>query len=406
MLAGKKIIVAVTGSIAAYKAASLVRLLVKADAEVKVIMTTAAKDFITPLTLSTLSRHPVMCDPFDPADGTWKSHVDLGRWADAMLIAPATANTLARMAHGVADNFLLTVFLSARCPVFFAPAMDLDMYKHPATQENIRTLLNRGCHLIEPQVGELASGLSGEGRMEEPERMVDALSAFFEGQESLTGKTFLVTAGPTYESIDPVRYLANHSTGTMGFELAREAAKRGASVLLVTGPVNLSADHPHIQRVNVTSAKDMYEQCLNHFPACDVCIMSAAVADYTPIRPAGQKIKKQKEIWFLELQPTKDILDAMGKIKKPGQRLIGFALETTHELSNASEKLKNKNLDMIVLNSLSDTGAGFGYSTNKVTIIGRDGRHEAHEIKAKAEVAKDIIDWIVQSLKNPKNGNK
>lgn len=405
MLAGKKIIVAVTGSIAAYKAAFLVRLLVKADAEVKVIMTPAAKDFITPLTLSTLSRHPVLCDPFDPADGTWNSHVDLGRWADVMLVAPATANTLARMAHGVADNFLLTVFLSARCPVCFAPAMDLDMYKHPATQQNIRTLLMMGCHLIEPQVGELASGLSGEGRMEEPERMVEALNAFFEGHESLTGKTFLVTAGPTYESIDPVRYIANHSTGTMGFELAREAASRGASVLLVTGPASLSADHPHIRRVDVTSAREMYEQCMEHFPGSDVCIMSAAVADYTPSKPVEQKIKKQQETWFLELQPTDDILAEMGKVKKSGQRLIGFALETTGELSNARIKLKNKNLDMIVLNSLSDKGAGFGYSTNKVTIIGKDGRQVAHDIKTKAEVAKDIIDWIVRDLRNPKNSN-
>ncbi|MBP6978674.1 MAG: bifunctional phosphopantothenoylcysteine decarboxylase/phosphopantothenate--cysteine ligase CoaBC [Bacteroidales bacterium] len=396
MLTGKKILIGVTGSIAAYKTAYLVRLLVKEHAQVKVMMTPAARDFITPLTLSTLSKNPVICDPFDVNDGTWNSHVDLGLWADLMMIAPLTANTMAKMAHGIADNFLLTAFLSARCPVFLAPAMDLDMYKHPTTQANIQKLTGMGCHLIEPQIGELASGLSGEGRMEEPEQIVETLIQFFGIQKELSGKTVLISAGPTHEAIDPVRYIANHSTGTMGFALAEEAADRGASVILISGPTLLKTNNVNIHRIDVTSASEMYQECIRHFPACNIAIMSAAVADFRPIKTATQKIKKNTASLTLTLEPTEDILRTMGENKKPHQVLVGFALETDNEQVNAREKLHNKNLDLIVLNSLRDKGAGFGYGTNKITLIDKDNQSLSFDIKPKQEVAKDIFDWLIQ----------
>ena len=398
MLAGKKILVGITGSIAAYKSAYLVRLLVKEHAEVKVMMTPAALDFITPLTLSTLSGNPVICEPFDPSEGTWNSHVDLGLWADLIVLAPLTANTMAKMAHGIADNFVLTAFLSARCPVFFAPAMDMDMYKHPATRQNIQKLTGMGCWLIEPQIGELASGLSGEGRMEEPERIVECIRQFFTKGHSLKGKKILVSAGPTHEAIDPVRYVANHSTGTMGFALANEAARRGASVILVAGPSTLSADHPDIDRKDVVTADEMYHECLKHFPSCDIAIMSAAVADFRPSHPEPQKIKKDRASLTIALEPTADILKAMGQIKKTHQYLVGFALETDNELEHAREKLKNKKLNLIVLNSLKESGAGFGFGTNKITLIDETGENREYEAKPKQEVAGDILDWITARI--------
>lgn len=398
MLAGKKILVGITGSIAAYKSAYLVRLLVKEHAEVKVMMTPAALDFITPLTLSTLSRNPVICEPYDPSDGTWNSHVDLGLWADLILLAPLTANTMAKMAHGIADNFLLTTFLSARCTVFIAPAMDVDMYKHPVTQENIQRLTSMGCRLIEPQVGELASGLSGEGRMEEPERIMETVKQYFNERSSLKGKKVLVSAGPTHEAIDPVRYIANHSTGTMGFALAKEAAERGASVILVSGPTTLSVNHPSIERRDVVSASEMYDECMKYFPVCDIIIMSAAVADFTPSHPAQQKIKKDKSSLTVMLEPTRDILKVMGKTKKAHQYLVGFALETEKGLEHAKAKLQNKKLNLIVLNSLMDTGAGFGFGTNKITLIDDSGDIREYETKPKQEVAKDIMDWVTGSI--------
>ncbi|HNS17498.1 MAG TPA: bifunctional phosphopantothenoylcysteine decarboxylase/phosphopantothenate--cysteine ligase CoaBC [Bacteroidales bacterium] len=398
MLTGKKIVIGVTGSIAAYKAAYLVRLLVKENAEVKVMMTPSARDFITPLTLSTLSRNAVLCDPFDARDGSWNSHVDLGLWADLMIIAPLTANTMAKMAHGIADNFLVTAFLSARCPVFFAPAMDLDMYRHPTTQMNLHKLISMGCTLIEPQVGELASGLSGEGRMEEPDRILEVAKRYFSVRNELRGKTVLISAGPTYEAIDPVRYIANHSTGTMGFALAHEAAARGASVILVAGPSTLMVTNANIQRINVTSANEMYDECLRHFPACSIAIMSAAVADFRPAKKASEKIKKDGDSLSLILEPTVDILKTMGDRKKSHQFLVGFALETDNELVNAKGKLQNKNLDLIVLNSLRDEGAGFGYETNKITLIDRKHSPQSFAMKPKQEVAKDIIDWLVNKI--------
>jgi phosphopantothenoylcysteine decarboxylase/phosphopantothenate--cysteine ligase len=398
MLAGKKILVGITGSIAAYKSAYLVRMLVKERAEVKVMMTPAALDFITPLTLSTLSRNPVICEPYDPSDGTWNSHVDLGLWADLILLAPLTANTMAKMAHGIADNFVLTAFLSARCPVFIAPAMDVDMYRHPATQQNIQKLISMGCRLIEPQVGELASGLSGEGRMEEPERIMETVKQYFNERLSLKGKKVLISAGPTHEAIDPVRYIANHSTGTMGFELAKEAAERGASVILLTGPTTLSAEHPSIDRKDVVSAGEMFDECMKYFPMCDIVIMAAAVADFTPSHPARQKIKKDRPSLSIALEPTRDILKAMGESKKAHQYLVGFALETEKELEHARAKLQNKKLNLIVLNSLMDTGAGFGFGTNKITLIDDSGNIREYETKPKLNVARDILDWVTDNI--------
>ena len=371
----------VTGSIAAYKAAMLVRLLVKEGAEVKVVMTPLAKEFITPLTMATLSKNPVLVDFYNPENGDWHSHVSLGMWADLYLIAPASANTIGKMAAGVADNLLLTTYLSAKCPVAVAPAMDLDMYRHPAMQRNLQVLRSYGNLIVEPESGELASGLVGKGRMEEPERIVEAVKGYFRRQLDLKGRRVLVTAGPTYEKIDPVRFIGNYSSGKMGFALAEELAERGAEVVLVAGPVALRTEHVAVRRIH-----------------CDAAILSAAVADFTPKDRAGEKIKRGKEDMCLELAPTKDIAAALGRLKKPGQVVAGFALETCDEENNAEAKLRRKNFDFIVLNSLRDEGAGFGVDTNKVTIIDREGRKQACGLKSKREVAKDIVDRLKESL--------
>jgi len=396
MLTGKKIIVAVTGSIAAYKTAYLIRLLVQEHAEVKVVMTYASKDFITPLTLSTLSKNPVLCEPFEPQSGAWNSHVELGLWADMMLVAPVTANTLAKMSNGIADNYLLTVYLSARCPIVFAPAMDLDMYNHPLTKSNILKLQSLGHTLIEPQTGELASGLSGAGRMEEPENILNFVIGHFKRKNDLKGKKVLISAGPTHEAIDPVRYIGNHSSGKMGFALAQAAAARGAEVVLISGPTNMSVKHLSIHRVDVISAQQMYDACLKHFNKCDITIMAAAVADFTPEKPANQKIKKKDSLLEIKLKPTKDILAEMGATKKTDQILVGFALETDQELVNARNKLDNKKLDLIVLNSLKDVGAGFDKPTNKITILDKEGTSTEYDLKVKQEVAEDILDKVVE----------
>lgn len=398
MLNGKKILIGITGSIAAFKIPYLVRLLIKEGAEVQVVMTEKARDFVTPLTLSTLSKKPVYTQPFHPEDGTWTNHVELGSWADVMLIAPATAVTLSKMASGLADNLLMAIYLSARCPVFFAPAMDMDMYHHPSTQKNIAQLVQYGHHLIEPQVGELASGLSGAGRMEEPENIVQILASFFRKNQQLAGKKVLVTAGPTYEPIDPVRFIGNHSSGRMGFALAEECALRGAEVTLITGPVQLSVNCPGVNRINVSTANEMYQEVLAHAPSADIILMAAAVADYTPETPSVQKLKKSSGNLTLSLKPTPDILYHLGKMKKSGQILIGFALETHDEESHAREKLRNKNLDLIVLNSLNEQGAGFGYETNKVSILSRDGSWTHFPLKSKKEVASDIMDKVAEFI--------
>ncbi len=394
MLNGKKILLGITGSIAAYKIPFLVRLLVKEGAEVQVVMTENARDFVTPLTLSTLSKRPVFTYPFNEKDGTWNSHVDMGNWADLMIIAPASAATLSKMASGMADNLLVTTYLSAKCPVFFAPAMDLDMYRHPTTAKNVETLLSFGHQLIEPQVGELASGLCGAGRMEEPENILNVLREHFKKKLRFKGKKFLITAGPTYEYIDPVRFIGNFSSGQMGFALAIEAAERGAEVTLVSGPVNLTISHPSIQLIKVVSASEMYEKTITTFPENDITIMSAAVADFTPAVKSGIKIKKENALTAINLVPTKDILATAGGMKKPGQILVGFALETDHEIENAQKKLHTKNLDLIVLNSLNDAGAGFGVATNKITILDKSRNQYDFGVKPKSEVASDILDKI------------
>lgn len=393
-LKGKKIILGVTGSIAAYKSAVLLRLLVKEGAEVQVVMTASGKEFITPLTLSTLSGKPVISEFFGEKDGTWNSHVDLGLWADAMLIAPATAATIGKMANGIADNMLVTTYLSAKCPVFVAPAMDLDMFLHPSTQQNISVLKQYGNHIIEPATGELASGLEGKGRMQEPENILEILIEHFGSKKKLLNKTFLVTAGPTYERIDPVRFISNFSSGKMGYAIAEELAGRGAKVILVSGPVNLSANSKNIKVIQIESAAEMYEKCMEFFPGTDGAVMCAAVADFTPAKVGEQKTKRGKSNWNLELQPTRDIAQKLGEEKKEGQVLVGFALETTDELSNALKKLQKKNLDFIVLNSLNDAGAGFGVDTNKITIIDKNNNREDFELKNKTEVAADIVDKI------------
>jgi phosphopantothenoylcysteine decarboxylase / phosphopantothenate---cysteine ligase len=397
-LAKKHIITGITGGIAAYKAAYLVRLFVKAGAEVKVLMTTFAKEFISSLTLATLSGHPVMTEFYNPENGDWNSHVDLGIWADGFVIAPATANTIAKMAHGVADNLLLTTYLSARCPVFVAPAMDFDMYKHPATLENIAILEKHGCTIIAPSSGELASGLSGEGRLQEPDEIFDRFLHFFQQSEDFLGKRVLITAGPTHEPIDPVRYIGNYSTGKMGYAIAEELAKRGAEVQLISGPVNLSVIHQNISIIKVTTANEMHEQSVNRFTNCDIAVMAAAVADFTPCIRESEKIKKTSDNLTIELTPTKDIAFELGRMKKSQQLLIGFALETENELENARSKVKNKNLDAIVLNSLRDKGAGFMHDTNKITIIDRDNNIKNYELKTKNEVACDIVNEIKQYL--------
>ena len=398
MLKGKHIILGVTGSIAAYKAATLTRLLVKEGASVKVVMTPLAKEFITPLTMATLSKSPIMVDFYNPENGDWNSHVDLGLWADLYLIAPASANTIGKMAGGIADNLLLTTYLSAKCPVMVAPAMDLDMYKHPATQRNLRVLQSFGNIIIEPESGELASGLIGKGRMEEPERIVAFITDYFARQEDFKGKKVVVTAGPTYEKIDPVRFIGNYSSGKMGLAIAEELAGRGAEVVLVCGPVNLKTSHPAIRRVDVESAAQMYEVTSKEFVNSDVAVLSAAVADFTPKEKADHKIKRGKDDLLLELLPTKDIAAELGRIKTVSQLLVGFALETNDEEMNALSKMQRKNLDMIVLNSLNDKGAGFSVDTNKVTILDKAGDKTVYELKTKVEVAKDIVDQIASRL--------
>ena len=395
-LEGKHIVLGVTGSIAAYKAAYLVRLLIKRGAEVQVVMTPAAKEFITPLTLSTLTRKPVVSEFFSGRDGTWNSHVELGQWADAMLIAPCTASTLGKMANGVADNMLATTYFSMKAPVFIAPAMDLDMYRHPVTQRNIETLRGIGNIIIEPASGELASQLIGKGRMEEPENIARVLEDFFESDSQLSKKKVLITAGPTHERIDPVRYIGNDSTGKMGFALAEECARRGADVTLIAGPVNIRTSNPNIHRIDVVTAQEMYEQSMSHFPQNDAAILCAAVADFTPVVTADSKIKRKGEM-TLTLKPTQDIAAALGAIKREDQRMVGFALETDNEFDHAVDKLERKNLDFIVLNSLRDPGAGFGYDTNKVTLIDRK-ESVSLPLQSKKDVAKAIISKLVGLL--------
>ena len=396
MLENKKIVLGITGSIAAYKACILARLLIKKGAEVQVVMTPSAKEFITPLTLATLTQKPVVSEFFDRRDGSWHSHVSLGLWADAMLIAPASASTIGKMANGIADNMLVTTYLSMRAPVFVAPAMDLDMYAHPSTQANLQKLQSYGNHIIEPGTGFLASKLEGKGRMEEPEKIVEALELFFAHQQKLAGKKVLITAGPTYEKIDPVRFIGNYSSGKMGFALAEVCAEQGAEVTLVSGPVVLQAKHPGIRRIDVESAREMYEAATKHFPKADITILCAAVADFTPKTTADKKIKRKGDNLKLELQPTQDIAAALGAVKKKKQVLVGFALETDNELQNAQDKMERKNLDLIVLNSLQDKGAGFRVDTNKVTIIDRHNGLTAYDTKSKREVAEDIVEFIVQ----------
>ncbi len=399
MLKNRKIIIGVTGSIAAFKIPALIRLLTKEGALVQVVMTPAARDFVTPLTLSTLSGNPVLTEPFDPENGEWTSHVELGLWADVMLIAPVTANTLAKMARGMADNLLLTTYLSARCPVFFAPAMDIDMYRHPSTAASIRLLQEYGNRLIAPTEGELASGLCGAGRMQEPEHIVAALKDHFAKEWDFAGKKVLVTAGPTYEAIDPVRFVGNHSSGLMGFAIADEFAERGADVSLVTGPSGCETGHDSITRIDVTSAGEMFEACMNEFGDSDIIVMAAAVADYMPEKAAPEKIKKEGEEFQLRMVRTRDILAEMGRLKHEGQFLVGFALETDNMISNAEHKLDKKNLDLIVLNSPNDEGAAFGVETNKVTMIDRNKHHYEYELKLKLDVAIDIVDKIKELAK-------
>ncbi|MCH4897028.1 MAG: bifunctional phosphopantothenoylcysteine decarboxylase/phosphopantothenate--cysteine ligase CoaBC [Marinifilaceae bacterium] len=394
MLKGKNIILGISGGIAAYKCATFVRGLVKQGANVKVIMTKHAKEFITPLTMATLSKNPILVDFYNPENGDWNSHVDLGLWADLYVIAPATANTIAKMANGVADNLLLTTYLSAKCPVMFAPTMDLDMYKHPATLRNIEILKSYGNIVIEPTSGELASGLVGAGRMAEPEDMVAFIDSFFSKNNSLVGKKFLVTAGPTYEKIDPVRFIGNYSSGKMGYAISEELAKRGAEVVLISGPVSLSIDNPLIERINVESAKEMYDASMRFFPECDGGIMSAAVADFAPKVQASSKVKRGKDNMTIELVPNKDIAASLGSIKTDKQLLIGFALETDNEFENAQLKLEKKNLDFIVLNSLKDEGAGFGVDTNKIKIIDRNDIVNDYPLDSKRNVAGFIVDYI------------
>ncbi len=395
VLEGKKVLLGVTAGIAAYKTAPLVRLFIKAGARVKVIMTPAAKDFVTPLTLSTLSKNEVISSftREEETEATWNNHVELGLWADFMLIAPATANTLSKMAAGASDNFLLATYLSAKCPVYFAPAMDLDMYRHPATGKSFETLQSYGNIMIPAESGELASGLEGEGRMAEPENIISFISRDLAEKLPLRGKTILITAGPTYEAIDPVRFIGNHSSGKMGFALAEAAAALGAGVVLISGPTHLDTKNAGINLIRVTSAREMYDAVHDHFEQVDVAIAAAAVADYKPRVVAAQKMKKKDAVLNIELEPTQDILASLGEAKKK-QKLIGFALETNDELKNARAKLKRKNLDFIVLNSMNDAGAGFKKDTNKISIVSREGVKE-FGLKPKSEVAKDILNEVI-----------
>lgn len=395
MLKGKKIVLGITGSIAAYKACLIIRALIKQGAEVQVVITPAGKEFITPITLSALTHKPVVSEFFSQRDGTWNSHVDLGLWADAMLIAPATASTIGKMANGIADNMLITTYLSMKAPVFIAPAMDLDMYAHPSTQQNLKTLQGYGNHIIEPQSGFLASGLEGKGRMEEPERIVEFLDKALsqaEPQKDLAGKSILITAGPTYEKIDPVRFIGNYSSGKMGFALAAECARRGADVTLVAGPVSLSTPEG-VNRIDVESCQEMYEASTKAFPQMDAAILCAAVADFRPETTADQKIKREKDDLILRLQPTHDIAQQLGKLKTDNQVLVGFALETNDEEVNAKKKLAKKNLDFIVLNSTRNKGTTFRSDDNQISIISANGQKDFPK-KPKTEVARDIVDEL------------
>ena len=403
MLKGKKIVLGITGSIAAYKSCLIIRELIKSGAEVQVVITPAGKEFITPITLSALTHKPVVSEFFSQKDGTWNSHVDLGLWADAMVIAPCTAATLGKMANGVADNMLITTYLSMKAPVFIAPAMDLDMYKHPSTLKNIETLRSFGNHIIEPGSGFLASGLEGKGRMEEPENIVKALADFFSTSsespsytEDLKDKKILITAGPTYEKIDPVRFIGNYSSGKMGFALAEECSRRGAKVVLVAGPVSLTCSDS-IQRIDVESCKEMYNTAVGEFPNCDAAILCAAVADFRPEEIAEQKIKREGDDLLLKLKPTQDIAATIGSMKGEGQRIVAFALETNEEESNAQRKLEKKNADFIVLNSTRIPGTTFQADDNQITIINKEGK-KSYAKKPKTEVARDIIDELVSIL--------
>lgn len=398
MLKGKKIILGITGSIAAYKAAYLTRALIKKGAEVQIVITPAGKEFITPVTLSALTGKPVVSEFFSANDGTWHSHVDLGLWADLLLIAPATASTIGKMANGIADNMLITTYLSAKAPVFIAPAMDLDMFAHPSTQHNLELLRSYGNHIIEPATGELASHLEGKGRMEEPDRIVERIEAFFASRQSLRGRKIVITAGPTYEKIDPVRFIGNYSSGKMGFSLARVCAERGADVELIAGPVTLPTPHASIKRIDVESADEMYRAVMEAYPTADAAICCAAVADYAPAEYRSTKMKRNADDLTLVLRPNKDIAAELGKIKRAGQCLAGFALETDHEAENAVAKMQRKNFDFIVLNSLRDAGAGFRGDTNKVSIWYRDGRSADYPVKSKLEVASDIVDALTACL--------
>jgi phosphopantothenoylcysteine decarboxylase/phosphopantothenate--cysteine ligase len=399
MLQGKKIVLGITGSIAAYKACNIIRLLIKQGAEVQVVITPSGKEFITPITLSALTQKPVISEFFSQRDGTWHSHVALGLWADAMLIAPCTASTLGKMAHGVADNMLITTYLSMKAPVFIAPAMDLDMYAHPTTQQNLETLRSFGNHIIEPQSGFLASGLEGKGRMEEPEQIVAYLSEKLEDSPrgAMEGTRILITAGPTYEKIDPVRFIGNYSSGKMGFALAEECARRGADVTLIAGPVSLQTVRQNIHRIDVESCEEMYKAAIQAFPQCDAAILCAAVADFRPETIADQKIKREGDDLVIRLKPTHDIAAALGRMKTPQQRLVGFALETNDEQTNAQHKLQKKNLDFIVLNSLRNKGTCFQSDENQITIISATGKKE-YERKPKQSVASDIIDELTTLL--------
>ena len=395
-LTNKKIILCVTGSIAAYKTAFLTRLLIKKNNAVRVIMTPAASDFISPLTLSTLSKHEVVSDVSDGA--SWNNHVELGLWADAMIIAPCTANTLGKMANGIVDNMVLATYLSAKCPVFIAPAMDLDMWKHPSTKKNLEAVKSYGNQIIPVGNGELASGLSGEGRMAEPEDICIFLARFFEQDQHFVGKKVVVTAGPTYEALDPVRFIGNHSSGKMGIEIAKAFAQRGADVHLVLGPSNLSVDHANISTHSVQSAQDMYEEVKEHYSTCDICVFAAAVADYRPAHVSKSKIKKKDDDLSLPLERTIDIAATMGKKKQAHQVNVGFALETDNEKVNAKAKLDKKNFDLIVLNSMNDKGAGFRHDTNKVTLFDQDGGEESLPLQSKADVAREIVEKVASIL--------
>ena len=413
MLKGKRIVLGITGSIAAYKACLIIRGLIKAGAEVQVVITPAGKEFITPITLSALTHKPVISEFFSQRDGTWNSHVDLGLWADAMLIAPCTASTLGKMANGIADNMLITTYLSMKAPVFIAPAMDLDMYQHPSTQQNMERLKSFGNHIIEPASGFLASGLEGKGRMEEPERIVEYLEAYLrplpkgkgeayprplpKGKGDMAGKKVLITAGPTYEKIDPVRFIGNYSSGKMGFALAEECARRGAEVTLVAGPVALVTTSPNIHRIDVESCEEMYQAATTAFKTCDAAILCAAVADFRPATQATQKIKREKDDLVIRLEPTHDIAAALGQMKRKNQVMVGLALKTNDEETNAKKKLEKKNLDFIVLNSLQNKGTCFQSDENQISIISPNGQRD-YEKKSKQDVARDIIDELAVRL--------